>query len=62
MCLAPPAEIATHLGATAKGWRDKILLERKEWSDGARAAGTANALPDAWRLTEQRLEQLTAGI
>lgn len=62
MYLATPAEIAAQLRATAKGRGDTILHERKEWTDRAHAAGTVDAVPDAWRFTEQRLEQLAASI
>lgn len=62
MYLATPAEIAEQLRVTAKGRGDTILHERKEWSDRAYAAGTVDAVPDAWRFTEQRLEQLAASI
>lgn len=62
MYLATPTEIAAQLRITAKGRGDTILHELKEWTDRAHAAGTVDAVPDAWRFTEQRLEQLAAGI
>lgn len=62
MYLATPAEIAAQLRVTARGRGDTILHERKEWTDRAHAAGTVDAVPDAWRFNEQRLERLAAGI
>ncbi|CAD5366689.1 conserved hypothetical protein [Rubrivivax sp. A210] len=62
MYLATPAEIGAQLRVTAKGRGDTILHERKEWTDRAHAAGTVDAVPDAWKFTEQRLEQLAVGI
>lgn len=60
MYLAAPAEIAAHLRATAKGRGDTILHERKEWTNRAHAAGTVDAIPDAWRFTQSRLDQEAA--
>ena len=62
MYLATPAEIGAQLKATAKGRGDTILYERKAWTDRAQAAGTVDAVPDAWKFTAQRLEQLALGI
>lgn len=62
MYLATPAEIAAQLRITAKGRGDTILHERKEWTARAHAAGTVDAVPDAWKFTEQRLKQLAACI
>lgn len=62
MYLATPAEIATWLKAAAAGRGDTILHERHVWSDRARAAGTIDEIPNLWRFTEARLEQIATGI
>ena len=54
MYLATPAETATHPRATVKGRGDTILHERKEWANRTHAAGTVDAIPDAWRFTQSR--------
>lgn len=58
MYLARPSEIAAWLKAAAAGRGDTILYERHVWSDRAQAAGTTDVIPDAWRFTEERLEQV----
>jgi hypothetical protein len=62
MYLATPAEIGAQLRATAKGRGDTILYERKAWTDKAQAAGTVDAIPESWRFTLGRLEQLAAEL
>jgi hypothetical protein len=61
MYLARPAEIADWLKAAAKGRGDTILYERHVWSDRAQAAGTTDEIPESWRFTEARLEQVASG-
>lgn len=61
MYLAKPAEIAAWLKAAAAGRGDTILYERHVWSKSAQAAGTIDEIPEEWRFTEARLEQLASG-
>lgn len=56
--LATPWEVADRLRATAKGRGDTILYERHAWGPRAKAAGTKEAIPDAWRFTRERAQQL----
>ncbi len=56
--LATPREVADHLRAAARGRGDTILHERHAWGPRAKAAGTREAIPDAWRFTSARVEQL----
>lgn len=59
MYLATPAEIGAQLRATAKSRGDTILYERKVWTDKAQAAGTIDSIPESWRFTQDRLDQLS---
>lgn len=59
MYLATSVEIGAQLRATAKGRGDTILYERKAWTDRAQAAGTVDAIPESWRFTEARLDQVS---
>ena len=58
MYLAKPAEIAAWLRAAAAGRGDTILYERHVWTDRAHAAGTIDIIPEHWRFTESRLQQI----
>lgn len=58
MYLATPTEICEWLKAAAAGRGDTILYERHEWSDRAQAAGTIDVIPEHWRFTEQRLDEI----
>ncbi|KAF0177571.1 MAG: hypothetical protein FD161_2375 [Limisphaerales bacterium] len=53
--LAKPIEIAQRLRATARGRGETILYEHKEWTARAHGSGTIDAIPEAWRFTEERL-------
>lgn len=57
MYLATPAEVCAWLKRAAAGRGDTILCEHHEWCRG-RAAGTVDAIPDEWRFTSQRLDEL----
>jgi Holliday junction resolvase-like predicted endonuclease len=61
MYLAKPIEIAAWLKAAAGGRGDTILYERHVWSKQAQAAGTIDAIPDTWRFTLDRLEEIARG-
>jgi hypothetical protein len=56
--LATPTEIATRLRDTAKGRGDTILYEEHNWGARAHAAGTSERIPENWRFSLQRVEQL----
>jgi Holliday junction resolvase-like predicted endonuclease len=58
MYLATPAEIGEQLRATARRRGDTILYEHKAWTDKAHAAGTVDAIPESWRFTSERLNQM----
>jgi Holliday junction resolvase-like predicted endonuclease len=62
MYLAAPREIAAWLKAAAAGRGDTILHERHEWTSRAQARGTVDAIPDAWRFTEERLESVANSL
>lgn len=58
--LATPAEIARWLKAAAGGRGDTIVYERHAWTVRAQAAGTTDLIPDTWRFTEPRVEEIAA--
>lgn len=61
MYLATPTEIASWLKAAAAGRGDTILYEEHVWTSRAKAAGTIDRIPEAWRFTEKRLNEISAG-
>jgi Holliday junction resolvase-like predicted endonuclease len=56
--LATPAEVGKRLRETAKGRGDTVLYERHEWGPKARGAGTVEQVPEEWRFSHERVEQL----
>jgi Holliday junction resolvase-like predicted endonuclease len=58
MYLATPEEIAAHLKRSAGGRGATILYEHHTWGPRAQAAGTTDKIPDAWKFTEKRLEEI----
>ncbi|MFC5302735.1 hypothetical protein [Azospira restricta] len=60
MYLATPAEIAAWLKAAASGRGDTILYERHAWTDRAKAAGTVDVIPENWRFTEERINEIAS--
>jgi Holliday junction resolvase-like predicted endonuclease len=56
--IATPSEIAKRLKQTAKGRGDTILYEEKRWTARAYAAGTTDRIPDEWRFSLERIDQL----
>lgn len=58
MYLATPQEIAQWLRNAARGRGDTILHERHVWTARSRAAGTTDSVPDSWKFTEQRLQEI----
>ena len=60
MYLATPSEIATWLKAAAKGRGDTILYEKHIWTERAQAAGTTDQIPQFWKFTPERLNDLVS--
>lgn len=58
MYLATPQEIADWLNNAAAGRGDTILYERHVWSPRGYAAGTIDFIPESWKFTEKRLEEI----
>lgn len=58
MYLATPREIAQWLKKAAAGRGDTILHEKHTWSPRAQAAGTTDEIPESWKFTEERLEEI----
>lgn len=58
MYLVRPDEVAKWLKAAAGGRGDTILYERHVWTKRARAAGTIDEMPAAWRFTPERLADI----
>ena len=56
--LATPKEIAEKLKSECKGRGATILYEDHVWTDRAVGAGTREKLPDSWRFSIERLEEL----
>jgi hypothetical protein len=56
--LATPPEIAQRLRDTAKGRGDTILYERHQWGPRAMGAGTIEEIPNRWRFTLERAEEM----
>ena len=56
--LATPKEMAQRMHETAKGRGDTILYENREWTSRAYGAGTVDKIPDNWRFTRERVEEL----
>ena len=58
MYLASPEEIAEVLCKEAAGRGDTILYEHHEWGTTAKAYGTVDKLPESWRFTKERAEEM----
>ena len=58
MYLAAPEEIGSWLKSAAAGRGDTILYEEHVWTERAKAKGTTDRIPDAWKFTEQRLNSI----
>ena len=58
MYLASPEEIAEVLCKEAAGRGDTILYEYHEWGPTAKAYGTVDKLPESWRFTKERAEEM----
>ncbi|HMR67000.1 MAG TPA: hypothetical protein PKE64_23570 [Anaerolineae bacterium] len=56
--LATPIEIAERLKQTANNRGDTILFENKIWSPRASAAGHADVIPEHWKFSNDRIEEM----
>jgi hypothetical protein len=57
--LATPAQVADQLKKTAKGRGDTILYENHTWKlKTAAGYGTTDKIPDEWKFSKERIEQL----
>lgn len=56
--LATPNEIAERLNASAAGRGETILYENHAWSERATGRGTIDQVPDIWRFSPERVEEL----
>lgn len=61
MYLATPREIANWLKSAAAGRGDTILYEKHVWTRGY-AAGTTDAIPESWKFTRKRLEEIAQEV
>jgi Holliday junction resolvase-like predicted endonuclease len=61
MYLATPKEIANWLKNAAAGRGDTILYEKHVWARG-HAAGTTDAIPESWKFTRKRLEEMAQRV
>lgn len=55
---ATPNEVAARLKETANGRGDTVLYEKHKWGRGAHAFGTDEAIPEHWRFSAERVEQI----
>ena len=62
MYLATPREIADSLKDSAAGRGSSILCEHHKWTARAKAAGTVDVIPDSWKFTQERLDEITERI
>ena len=58
MYLATPQEIAAVLRREANGRGDTILYENHTWGPRASASGTVDKLPESWKFTKERIEEM----
>lgn len=56
--LATPHEVAQRLHETANGRGGTILYERHQWGPRARGAGSIEEVPEKWRFSRERVEEL----
>jgi hypothetical protein len=60
MYIARPCEVAQRMRETAKGLGDTILYENHVWGARAVGAGTVERMPESWRFSVERLDDLLA--
>ena len=56
--LATPKDVASRLLATAKGRGDTILYEKHTWGPKAVGAGSIEQIPEQWKFSLARVEEL----
>jgi len=56
--LATPLEVAEALKKSSNGRGDTILHEHHTWGKTASAFGTTDDIPDTWKFSKARIEQL----
>jgi hypothetical protein len=56
--LATPADIAQRLKDSAAGRGETILYEHHVWGERAAAHGTIEDIPDSWKFSGNRIEEL----
>jgi hypothetical protein len=62
MYLAAPAEIADVMKRSRAGNGDTILYEHHKWGDRALVAGTVEELPENWKFTKERVEEMLGTV
>jgi hypothetical protein len=60
--LARPHEVAKVMKESCKGRGGTILWENHNWGPRAHGAGTSEIIPDTWKFSEARVDQLLAEI
>lgn len=58
--LATPAEVALQLKASAGGRGETMLMEKRVWTDRAKHGGKVDQIPESWKFSSSRIEQLMA--
>jgi hypothetical protein len=58
MYLATPKEIAERLNKSAAGRGETMIYKKHIWGPRAYAAGTTEMIPDEWRFTKERIENI----
>ena len=56
--LASPEEIALRMKDSAGGRGETILYENHTWGPRAQACNTTDRIPDEWKLSEERIEEM----
>ena len=56
--LASPEEIAAQMNASANGRGDSVLHEKHTWGPHAYAKGTTDQIPEEWKISAERLEEM----
>jgi len=60
--LAFPEEIADVMKSSAKGRGDTILYEEKVWGKTAQAYGATDKIPEKWKFSSKRIEEIFKNI
>ena len=56
--IATPREIAERMKASAGGRGETILYENHTWGPHAAGYGTTDRIPDCWKISAERLEEM----